>query len=1345
MPPVQPPVRCRGGSTRRWTRRSPWSALLLGWGVLFHAAAGETGRPLMQTWGAPDFGAGAQLWRVRVLPDARVVIAHNSGLGVYDGARFELLTLPGGRTFDFQFGTAGQLYTGDAQGLGAFVPDAQGQWRWQVQALPPEAPALDGVGRVLYAAGWTHYLTRRSAFAFHPERGWRWQSASQNFVELRQIDAAVRALEAGVGWWQFDTVRGEWRRQDWPGFPLTDLTASSEEAGAWYFSNRQQLWRWSEGRFERFAVAAWAELEASRIEALARLPDGGLAVGTRFAGLYQFDADGQLQRRVAPAQLPGERVADIEVDREGFLWLAIDGGLVRIAADDRVTRWDRGLGAFQIERIVRDGDTLWVPTRVGLKRLRAALAPGEAARLEVDRIDRTSVWDLLPTPAGGALVGAGNGLWWLPADGSEAELLREGPRVSALVAADPAATRVYAIAGNALWLVRRESGAYRVDPAEVRALPMHDARWHQGRLWASVDGGGAIRFEELDRWPELSQRRYAEAEGLHAGRLIFARLQDHLLLLGDSNHQVGADGELEAAERLRGLPLLDHLQSDGSGAYWAVDTRSRLLRLRPQPDGALAVVAQLLPGIHVPKRHLWVDPDGTLWTGNDEGLARIAADLAPSLAPALVPRVQRISAGDELRWAGAGTLAVPLALSPTARQWHAELSLPGWYADQPVQWSWRAGTEAEWHALEQPRLHGSVPSAGAHVLTFRATDLSGHEWLSSPLRLDAAPHWHERPLGRLAMALPGLLLLLAVAGVWSHWRTRRLRAAQLQLEVLVALRTAEVQRQADEIRALSEARTRFFAHVSHEFRTPLTLVLGPVRDALSGRHGELPAALRLALTTARRSAERLLKLVNELLDLSRLAAGRFDLHPARHDLAAQLRREIEALQPEAARRGLQLEVVGLADPLQLVYDADQLERIVGNLLGNALKFTPAGGRVTLRLIPAAAEVGIEVEDTGPGVPLAEQTRIFERFQQGSTAAPADAPGTGIGLALVRELVELHRGRIELLSEPGQGACFAVWLPRHLPPTVIGAQPEAAPLRHADESTVTDPADWSTEPASTEAPRVLVVDDIAELRQYLADRLGGLYRVHTARDGDEALALISESRPDVVVSDVMMPGRDGYALLRALRADPDTAGVPVLLLSARSRTRDVVAGLEAGADDYLAKPFEPAELIARIQALLDRRRWLRRELLAGAPADTAVIDSPAESDAADAVESAVPYVPGTGTPDPADRRFRERLTQLVTRAAGDPHFGVAELAAGLHMDRATLFRRLKSTLGMSPSDYLRERRLQLARELLEARRGNVSEVAYAVGYESLSHFTQAFRRRFGCTPSAVLERKGIAAD
>lgn len=516
---------------------------------------------------------------------------------------------------------------------------------------------------------------------------------------------------------------------------------------------------------------------------------------------------------------------------------------------------------------------------------------------------------------------------------------------------------------------------------------------------------------------------------------------------------------------------------------------------------------------------------------------------------------------------------------------------------------------------------------------------------------------------------------------------------------------------------------------THEFRTPLTLILGPLGDALDGRFGSLSQGLGAALQTARSSAQRLLRLVGELLDLSRLAAGRFELRVAEHDLAEQLRRELAAFERQAQARGIDLAGEGLADPLLLWYDADQLERMVSNLLSNALKFTPVGGHVRLRLVPTAREVGIEVEDNGPGISAEDHARVFERFYQGSTSAAPEAPGAGIGLALVRELVELHHGHAELISEPGKGSCFSLWLRRghaHFDAAQLRPPQVLAPAVEAPAGSRAPPVDEPQPPAAGARPTLLVVDDHAELRRYLADRLGDAYQVIAARNGEEALACIAESLPDVVVSDVMMPGVDGIDLAHALRRDPETAGVP-LLLSARAQKRDIVSGLDAGADDYLTKPFDTSELIARIEAQLETRQRLRRQMraeLACAPA--------APSAAADEVEESIP------TPiESAAQRFAERLEQALDTHLGDPGFGVAELANALHVDRATLFRRVRGSFQTTPSELLRERRLARAEALLRARRGNVSEIAYAVGFDNLSHFSQAFRKRFGVAPSSLL--------
>ena len=774
----------------------------------------------------------------------------------------------------------------------------------------------------------------------------------------------------------------------------------------------------------------------------------------------------------------------------------------------------------------------------------------------------------------------------------------------------------------------------------------------------------------------------------------------------------------------------EQLVTAADGQRWSVGERGPATQLSPQPGGGYRLAAAIAGRFVLPARVLHADADGTLWLGDDDGVVRLRGapgDAALTATPLL--RALRGGSG-ELLLGGAGTEATPpmLALASWQRSLELQLALPAWQDERPTHWRHRIGG-GPWSAAGQSPLRLEVP-AGLTLVDIQAVDGRGRMSALLPLRLQVAPYWHETLRARAAAALLLLALLATAAWGYGRWRTRRLERERVRLERLVAERTADVRRQAEEIRALSEARTRFFGNVSHEFRTPLTLILGPLGDALDGRFGSLSHGLGAALQTARSSAQRLLRLVGELLDLSRLAAGRFELRVAEHDLAEQLRRELAAFERQAQARGIDLAGEGLADPLLLWYDADQLERMVSNLLSNALKFTPVGGHVRLRLVPTAREVGIEVEDNGPGISAEDHARVFERFYQGSTSAAPEAPGAGIGLALVRELVELHHGHADLISEPGKGSCFSLWLRRghaHFDAAQLRPPQVLAPALEAPAGSRAPPADEPQPPAAGARPTLLIVDDHAELRRYLADRLGDAYQVIAARNGEEALACIAESLPDVVVSDVMMPGVDGIDLAHALRRDPETAGVPLLLLSARAQKRDIVSGLDAGADDYLTKPFDTSELIARIEAQLETRQRLRRQMraeLACAPA--------APSAAADEVEESIP------TPiESAAQRFAERLEQALDTHLGDPGFGVVELANALHVDRATLFRRVRGSFQTTPSELLRERRLARAEALLRARRGNVSEIAYAVGFDNLSHFSQAFRKRFGVAPSSLL--------
>ncbi|TFV53059.1 ATP-binding protein [Blastococcus sp. TF02A_35] len=419
------------------------------------------------------------------------------------------------------------------------------------------------------------------------------------------------------------------------------------------------------------------------------------------------------------------------------------------------------------------------------------------------------------------------------------------------------------------------------------------------------------------------------------------------------------------------------------------------------------------------------------------------------------------------------------------------------------------------------------------------------------------------------------------------------------------IRAFETERlRAESLAELDRAKTTFFSDVSHELRTPLTLLLGPIGDVLGDDAHPLGAEVREQLGLALRNGRRLQRLVNDLLDFASIEAGRATPVRVRTDVATFTAELAGIFRAAAERAGLRLTVdcPPLARPAFV--DARMWEKIVVNLMANAMKYTFVGGiDVTLR--DTGDGFTLAVADTGVGIVAEELPQLFQRFHRVAGATARTREGSGIGLAMVQELAALHGGTVAVSSEPGRGSTFAVTLPYGEP----DAEP-AAPVATPSEAARGEAASWeddTTRPQDTgSAPReggtVLVVDDNADMRAYLARLLGPHWQVRTTANGEEALAAAAEQVPDLVLTDVMMPRVDGFELLRALRADPATRHVPVIMLTARAGQEASVEGLEAGADDYLAKPFQAAELLARVRIALERAAGRARTPAEPAPAE-----------------------------------------------------------------------------------------------------------------------------------------------
>ncbi len=433
-------------------------------------------------------------------------------------------------------------------------------------------------------------------------------------------------------------------------------------------------------------------------------------------------------------------------------------------------------------------------------------------------------------------------------------------------------------------------------------------------------------------------------------------------------------------------------------------------------------------------------------------------------------------------------------------------------------------------------------------------------------------------------------------------------AAQLAAGISTTRAYEAERRRAEELAELDRAKTAFFTNISHELRTPLTLLLGPAEDALGDQQETLSPANRHRVEIIARNAERLLKLVNALLDFSRLESGRATASFEAIDLARYTTELASMFDSAIQRAGLEfhIDVETLSEPVYV--DREMWAKIVLNLLSNALKFTFSGS-ITVALDEQDGQARLRVVDTGIGIAAAEQERLFERFHRVLDARSRTHEGSGIGLALVAELTEVHGGRPSVRSTPGKGSTFTVEIPlgcAHIAAEQLSERPREISVQREAAGFLAEASRWlrreppDARPADAAAagrPRILVADDNADMRDYIATLLADEYTVQTAPDGQAALELAREDPPDLVLTDVMMPQLDGFGLLAALHSDSRTLHVPVLMVSARAGEEGVVEGLEAGADDYLIKPFSARELLARVRANLelDRARRIRLQL------------------------------------------------------------------------------------------------------------------------------------------------------
>ena len=729
--------------------------------------------------------------------------------------------------------------------------------------------------------------------------------------------------------------------------------------------------------------------------------------------------------------------------------------------------------------------------------------------------------------------------------------------------------------------------------------------------------------------------------------------------------------------------------------------------------------------------------DGTLYFGGLNGITKFhPRDLRETddiTAPLYATRL-RVLEKDTEAFANRTKnyrITQKIRLKPTDRMLELELTLLDYEKTEENQYAYKFSKDQEqWIYTSDNILSIINPPYGRYDLVIKARGRSGN-WSQNPLTIpmDVKAPFYMQWWFILSMVLVATgSIIIAV-----RLRVVKLKKDRKRLEEEVRKRTYQIEQdkriiekdkqtieeQAKALKALDKAKTHFFANITHEFRTPLTLVTGPVAQIIEEQP---PNSIKKRLKGVLKNARNLAELINQLLDISKLEAREMKIEIAHGDVSHYTKELIHRFQPLAEKKHLRLYFTTNISRWKIHFDRDKWNKIIYNLLSNAIKFTEKEGSISVSLKQIWQNqqeyILLKVKDDGIGIAPEHLDHIFDRFYQSDSSSTRIQGGTGIGLSLVKELVELQEGSITVKSTVGKGTTFTIVLP--VTPRNTGEETASSlyeqefplPVNEAELWIENEQTTDNSKQRNTGKLKLLIIEDNAEMRSYIRSCIdASLYTISEAANGEEGIAKAQKIIPDLIVSDVMMPKKDGFEVTYVIRNHTATSHIPLILLTAKASLESRLKGLERGADAYLTKPFSPRELTLRIQKLIALRTLLQQRYQN--------YNTPQENPAFEKEDSFI-------------RDFKNYINQHISESS----LNVESISSHFAVSRMQLHRKLKALTNTNTSHYIRSIRLEKAMELLKKRELNITEIAYETGFSSIDHFSRSFKKAYGKSPSKI---------
>ena len=672
-----------------------------------------------------------------------------------------------------------------------------------------------------------------------------------------------------------------------------------------------------------------------------------------------------------------------------------------------------------------------------------------------------------------------------------------------------------------------------------------------------------------------------------------------------------------------------------------------------------------------------------------------------------------------------------LRLKPSERNVTFQFAALDYVAPESISYAYRLkGLEEKWNEVDNSRSASYINlPPGEYELQIRSTNSDG-VWMEKAriLPITVLPTFWET---YWAWILYVVLFVLSTATI-----------------VYIILYIYRLRHQINIEQQLANIKLRFFTDISHELRTPLTLIASPVSEILE--HETLTTNARKHLTLVHKNTERMLHLVNQILDFRKIENKKMKVLLEKTDVLSLLQKVMDNFRLIAEEKNINYQLETNQEAIETWIDQDKFEKIIFNLLSNAFKYTPANKSITVIANVESSRFIVSIKDEGIGIDLQKQQTLFQRFE---TLVKFNIlqPSSGIGLSLVKELIELHCGNIEVKSQPGVGSEFTVILPmnqkvyegRENTEFILNdgnsvpaeKKNEIRPMVEIASMTDITPSETAKEPnqiSNEEDPvSILIVEDNVELRNFLSDILSESYRVLTATNGQEGLDQAREYIPDLIISDIMMPAMDGLDMVKNIKENREICHIPIILLSAKSSLDDRISGLEQGIDDYITKPFSATYLKIRIKSLLHQRKELQ-EIYWKAWSEK--LNNTQETTLEEKLTPSQPQIISY------DEQFMQQVMQVMEEQMENSELTVDEFAQLLNLGRSVFYQKLKSIIGLSPVDFIREIRIKRAVQLIDSGEYNFSQVAYMTGFNDPKYFGKCFKRQMGMTPSEYKENK-----